>query len=133
MTPRGLRNNNPLNIRHNRNNRWQGTYEQQTDPEFVRFASMQFGIRAGFVILRNYIKQGHKDVASIISRWAPSNENDTEAYIRHVCVMSLLSPFQPLCFEDKDTMVALVGAMIRVECGKPVDQKIIEQAYGMAK
>lgn len=133
MTPRGLRNNNPLNIRHNRNNRWQGTYEQQTDPEFVRFASMQFGIRAGFIILRNYIKAGHKDVASIISRWAPSVENNTEAYIRHVCEMANLSPFQELRFDDKTTMVALVGAMIRVECGKPVDQSIIEQAYGMAK
>ncbi len=133
MTPRGLRNNNPLNIRHNRNNRWQGTYETQTDPEFVRFASMQFGIRAGFVIIRNYIKQGHKDVASIISRWAPSVENNTETYIRHVCVMANLSPFQEIRFDDKTTMVDLVSAMIRVECGRPVEQKIIEQAYGMAK
>lgn len=133
MIPRGLRNNNPLNIRHNRNNRWQGTYETQTDPEFVRFASLQFGIRAGFVIIRNYIKAGHKDVASIISRWAPSVENNTEAYIRHVCEMANLSPFQPICFEDKATMIALVDAMIRVECGRPVEQKIIEQAYGMAK
>lgn len=133
MTARGIRNNNPLNIRHNRNNRWQGTYEQQTDPEFVRFASMQFGIRAGFIILRNYIKLGHKDVASIISRWAPSKENDTEAYIRHVCVMALLSPFQPIAFEDKPTMVALVSAMIRVECGRPVNKSIIEHAYEMAK
>lgn len=133
MTPRGLRNNNPLNIRHNRNNRWQGTYETQTDPEFVRFASLQFGIRAGFVIIRNYIKAGHKDVASIISRWAPSVENNTEAYIRHVCEMADLSPFQELRFDDKATMVALVSAMIRVECGRPIEQKIIEQAYGMAK
>lgn len=131
MTARGLRNNNPLNIRHNRNNRWQGVYEQQTDPEFVRFASMQFGIRAGFIIIRNYIKQGHKDVASIISRWAPSSENNTEAYIRHVCEMSGLSPFQELHFEDKDTMVALVDAMIRVECGKPVAKLDIEKGYAM--
>lgn len=131
MTPRGIRNNNPLNIRHNRNNRWQGVYEQQTDPEFVRFASMQFGIRAGFIIIRNYMKQGHKDVASIISRWAPSSENNTDAYIRHVCEISGLSPFQELRFEDKDTMVALVDAMIRVECGKPVDRNDIVKGYGM--
>ena len=131
MTPRGIRNNNPLNIRHSRNNRWQGVYEQQTDPEFVRFASMQFGIRAGFIIIRNYIRQGHKDVASIISRWAPSNENNTEAYIRHVCEISGLSPFQELRFEDKDTMVALVGAMIRVECGKPVALSDIQKGYAM--
>lgn len=131
MTARGIRNNNPLNIRHNRNNRWQGVYEQQTDPEFVRFASMQFGIRAGFIIIRNYMKQGHKDVASIISRWAPSSENNTDAYIRHVCELSGLSPFQELRFEDKDTMVELVDAMIRVECGKPVDRNDIVKGYGM--
>ena len=120
-----------MNIRHNRNNRWQGVYEQQTDPEFVRFASMQFGIRAGFIIIRNYLKGGHKDVASIVSRWAPSSENNTDAYIRHVCEMSGLSPFQELHFEDKDTMVALVDAMIRVECGKPVAQLDIEKGYAM--
>ena len=131
MTARGIRNNNPLNIRHNRNNRWQGVYEKQTDPEFVRFASMQFGIRAGFVIIRNYIKAGHKDVASIISRWAPSNENDTDAYIRHVCEMADLSPFQVLKFEDKPTMLRLVDAMIRVECGKPVSQVDIQRGYEM--
>lgn len=131
MTARGIRNNNPLNIRHNRNNRWQGVYEKQTDPEFVRFASMQFGIRAGFVIIRNYIKAGHKDVSSIISRWAPSNENDTDAYIRHVCEMADLSPFQELRFEDKPTMLRLVDAMIRVECGKPVSQCDILRGYEM--
>ena len=131
MTARGIRNNNPLNIRHNRNNRWQGVYEKQTDPEFVRFASMQFGIRAGFVIIRNYIKAGHKDVASIISRWAPSNENDTKAYIRHVCEMADLSPFQELHFEDKPTMLRLVDAMIRVECGKPISQTDIQRGYEM--
>lgn len=92
---------------------------------------MQFGIRAGFIIIRNYIKQGHKDVASIISRWAPSSENNTDAYIRHVCEISGLSPFQELHFEDKNTMVALVDAMIRVECGKPVDPNIIIQGYAM--
>lgn len=131
MTPRGIRNNNPLNIRHNRNNRWQGVYEQQTDQEFVRFASMQFGIRAGFIIIRNYIKAGHKDVASIISRWAPSTENNTDAYIRHVCEMSGLSPFQELRFEDHDTMVRLIDAMIRHECGKTVPQLDIEKGYAM--
>lgn len=131
MTARGIRNNNPLNIRHNRNNRWQGVYEKQTDPDFVQFATMQFGIRAGFVIIRNYIKAGHKDVASIISRWAPSNENNTEAYIRHVCEMADLSPFQELHFDDKDTMIRLVDAMIRVECGRPVSQTDIQRGYEM--
>lgn len=131
MTARGIRNNNPLNIRHNRNNRWQGTYEQQTDPVFVRFASMQFGIRAGFVIIRNYIKAGHKDVASIISRWAPSTENNTVAYIRHVCEMADLSPYQELKFEDKPAMIRLVDAIIRVECGRPVSQTDIQRGYEM--
>ena len=92
---------------------------------------MQFGIRAGFIIIRNYIRQGHKDVASIISRWAPSTENNTDAYIRHVCEISGLSPFQELKFEDKQSMVALVDAMIRVECGRPVAQLDIEKGYAM--
>ena len=66
-----------------------------------------------------------------VSRWAPSSENNTEAYIRHVCEMSGLSPFQELHFEDHDSMVRLVDAMIRVECGKPVAQLDIEKGYAM--
>ena len=83
MATRGVRNNNPLNIR--RGNKWKGLAAVQTDKAFDVFISMPWGIRAAFVILRNYIKKyGCNTVPKIIARWAPSSENDTQAYIKRV-------------------------------------------------
>ena len=48
--PRGLRNNNPLNIRHSAS-RWQGARVEQTDKAFVQFTSLAMGYRAAWRIL----------------------------------------------------------------------------------
>lgn len=52
-TPRGLRNNNPLNIRRSAD-LWQGLRKEQSDPEFFQFESIAWGYRAAFVVLRTY-------------------------------------------------------------------------------
>ena len=131
MKPRGIRLNNPLNIRHNRNNRWQGVYEQQDDPSFVHFASMQFGIRAAFIILRGYITKGLNTPKKIITRWAPPKENPTTKYVQYVCIRSGLHPDNPIMFSNKGAMVRLVEAMIYFENGWEVKKDIIEQGYEM--
>lgn len=131
MIPRGIRNNNPLNIRHNRNNRWQGASDVQDDPEFVRFGTIHFGVRAGFVILRNYIKGGCNTLQAIIKRWAPPSENDTNAYLHAVTQMTGLQPNHIVDFNNMDEMCNLVHAMIRMECGRFIDYQIIRKAYGM--
>ena len=50
---RGIRNNNPLNIRHSAD-QWQGARAQQTDPSFVQFESMAYGYRAAWKVLETY-------------------------------------------------------------------------------
>ena len=94
-TPRGLRNNNPLNIRHSAS-RWQGARVEQTDKAFVQFTSMKMGYRAAWRILETYFKHfeaQHKPFTprNIIYRWAPPNENDSEAYLRRVCRLTNLA------------------------------------------
>lgn len=93
--PRGLRNNNPLNIRHSAS-RWQGARVEQTDKAFVQFTSMAMGYRAAWRILETYFKHfeaQHKPFTprNIIFRWAPPNENDSEAYLRRVCQLTNLA------------------------------------------
>ena len=51
---RGLRNNNPLNIRRN-NTKWQGLSVTQTDKSFFQFKTMAYGYRAAFKTLQTYI------------------------------------------------------------------------------
>lgn len=103
-----------------------------TDKSFEQFKTMEYGIRAGFVILKKYINHyGRNTIRKIISAWAPSNENNTESYIKTVSRSSGIAPEQTIRFEDKDTMVGIVSAMIYVECGKSVDNSIISKAYEM--
>lgn len=128
--PRGIRNNNPLNIRIG--NTWLGERANPTDQEFEEFVTMEYGLRAAFLILRRYIRRyGKNTVTSIVSTWAPSSENNTLKYIDTVCHRTGLTPTQMISYEDKTTMCKLVGAMAFVECGQTIDEKKIEKAFDM--
>lgn len=131
--PRGIRNNNPLNIR--KGNDWQGEIQPQTDKAFEQFVSMEMGLRAGFIIIRNYFKKrpAVNTITTIISRWAPPSENVTTAYVREVSRRSGIGPDEPLKFDEKNKLCRIVQAMCWVECGQEVSFGRIENAYEMAK
>lgn len=132
MLPRGIRNNNPLNIRVG--NAWLGEVAQPTDTEFEQFVSLAYGLRAGFILLRRYIvRYKLRTVEAIIKRWAPATENDTRRYIQQVCQKSGLHPREEISFGAPEQMLALVDAMIHVECGLGVPMSAIEDAYERVK
>ncbi len=118
--PRGLRNNNPLNIRRS-GNRWQGMSETQTDPDFVQFSNVQWGYRAAFITLRTYLtRRGCRTVSDVVKRWAPRFDgNDTQSYLRCVSAITGFRPNQVLLFDNANLMVPLVSAMSRMETGRP--------------
>lgn len=129
--PRGIRNNNPLNIRIG--NTWLGEVSEPTDSDFEQFVSMKYGLRAGFVILRRYIRRyGRNTISKIISSWAPSSENNTQQYIRVVSSIVGIPSDRIIRYEDKATLCAIVGAMVRVECGELISPNIIEMSYDIA-
>lgn len=126
--PRGIRNNNPLNIR--LGNVWLGEVKESTDNEFEQFISMFYGVRAGFVLLRRYINRYHlTTIPLIISRWAPASENNTVKYVDTVCRLSGMSPDTQLSYTSEEQMTSLVEAMIFVECGQLIDRATIQKAY----
>ena len=130
-TPRGIRNNNPLNIRIG--NTWLGEVPNPTDSEFEQFVSVRYGLRAAFVILRRYIRRyGRNTPAKIISAWAPAVENNTQRYIEVVCKRSLIAPDEVIDYADKKTMVRLVKAMAFVECGVQLDDDVVSSSYDIA-
>ena len=131
MLPRGLRNNNPLNIRIG--NTWLGERVHPTDDEFEEFVTLAYGIRAAFIILRRYIRRYHLNtVRLIVERWAPRNENETEKYIQFVCKDTGLLPDTTIQYKDKNTMCKLVGAMAFIECGQRIEVSEIEKGYSLA-
>lgn len=129
--PRGLRNNNPLNIRKT-NNPWLGKIKDGTDPAFEQFVSMDYGIRAAFINCRTIIKRTKScTVEKLIKIWAPPSENNTIVYIHRVCETAGFIPQERLEFRNKSQMCKLLHAMTIVECGQPLSMTIFEQAYDM--
>lgn len=111
---RGLRNNNPGNIRHG--SQWLGMRTEQTDPDFVQFNESKYGIRALAKLLQNYQSlYGLNTVRGIIGRWAPPNENNTTSYVGSVAAALGVSPDAKI---DVRTRAGdLVRAIIKHENG----------------
>jgi hypothetical protein len=117
-TSRGLRNNNPLNIRHNADN-FQGEIKPGTDKAFKQFQSATYGYRAAFVTLGTYLARGKNTIEKIITAWAPASENNTAGYIGHVEQWSGVPRNKVLTAESGEDYVKIVIAMSRVENGVP--------------
>ena len=125
--PRGLRNNNPGNIRHN-DDVYQGEIKGN-DESFKSFSSMDYGYRAMFVVLNTYQRiYGLRTIREMISRWAPSNENHTDNYIETVSDRSKVPPDTRITTTNKDVMIPIVAAMSFVENG--VDAKMADVLAG---
>ncbi len=128
---RGVRNNNPLNIRIG--NTWLGEVPNATDSDFEQFVSVTYGLRAGFCILRRYINRYHRNtIEKIISTWAPANENHTSLYIGYVCSKLNIEPDKVLEYSDTETMVKLVKAMAKFESACDLKTEDILKAYKIA-
>lgn len=82
---RGESNANPGNIRQVRGVTWVGQSVVQSDDAFVQFQSPLYGIRAIARILRSYERRGINTLGEAIDRWAPPNENNSQAYVSDVC------------------------------------------------
>lgn len=133
--PRGIRNNNPGNIRKS-SEPWRGLADAkyQIDPAFFTFETPEWGIRALAVILRTYqTKHGLKTIKSIIGRWAPPVENDTGAYAAAVAKAVGVEVDEPIRLDDTDMMRGVVLAIIRHENGKqPYSMDVINHGLLLA-
>jgi len=134
QTPRGIRNNNPLNIRVSKD-AWLGEVPkfEKKDAVFEEFVSPLYGLRAAAKLLIKYFTVYHLEtLTKIISRWAPPEENDTAAYIAAVSKDSGLHPDEHLTPDDIPTFQP---GMIKVENAgqQPYSAALIRQAFEMAR
>ena len=94
--------NNPGNV---------GNYGDQ-----VRvYPSMLDGLKGMRANLLSPTYAKNPTVAAIISRWSPSNENDTSALIKDTAAMMGVDPNQPLNLNDPQTMKGLMQAITKNE------------------
>ena len=115
--PRGLRHNNPGNIRIN-SDLFQGEIRPSKDKSFKQFNTMAYGYRAIFKILSNYYRNYKLDtIRKMIGRWAPENENDTDAYIKAVSDYAGIPADDPININDREQMIRSVAGGSKVENG----------------
>lgn len=130
--PRGLRNNNPLNIRIS-GIAWRGKrpLSQNTDGSFEQFDTMQNGIRAALINLRTYIKKYRVNTPqTIVQRWAPASDgNNTAAYVQRVCYLTGFASGKILSASNQYQLCRLAWAMACVECGEQLAIKDFLDAY----
>lgn len=132
MTPRGIRLNNPGNIRLGKT-LWQGEAEAQPDPSFITFTAPVWGLRAIARVLYHYQAMGLDTVRKMIGRWAPPSENDTEAYVRAVARGVGVNADEPVDLGVPGHMVNIIQAIVLHENGEqPYDHELIERAVALA-
>lgn len=136
--PRGLRNNNPLNIVHNERNKWQGLDKNRAhDGRFCIFVAPEWGYRAAFRIFKTYRDRFDRSgtkfcLRELITRWAPYSENDTEAYISAVSNRCKIRPNMRLNLRNREQMVDVAEAMCWVENGVAGTWSDIVKGYDLA-
>ena len=102
------RNNNPGNIR-------DGSFAQSlpgyvgSNKGFAVFDSVNSGFNALNTLLQNYWNKGLRSVDSIISKWAPPNENDTNSYVNQVSKWLNVSPNSTLSFGNLPTLAQSIA------------------------
>lgn len=122
MIPRPVRNNNPFDL--DGGDHWQGLMpvekltDQQKHERFAVFETPEWGFRAGVVLLRNYkILYGLNTPAKIIGRFAPPNENNTQAYAAEFAHALGIAPDDVLDITNPTTMFTGSKIITRVETG----------------
>ena len=82
---------------------------------------MEYGWRAAFYLLTRTYYHKHRlyTIRTIIRRWAPESENNTEAYINNVSMLTGIQPDEPLGIpsEQPSRWMALGAAMAIQENG----------------
>lgn len=112
--PRGIRNNNPGNLR--TGDSWQGMVGSDAQ-SFIIFANVCWGIRALAMDLTSKINRGLDTISKIFPVYAPATDNNNvAAYIASVSNSTGLGPDEQLG-TDPQTLADLVRAIADHENG----------------
>jgi len=111
---RAERNNNPGNLEF-RGQR--GATPESGSGRFAKFESAAEGVSALVGQLRRYGAQGRDTINKIITKYAPANENDTQAYVAALSKRMGVGADQALNLNDTETLSGLVKGISRHESG----------------
>jgi hypothetical protein len=143
-TPRGIRNNNPGNIDYNPRNLWVGQlpHDPNIEKRFSRFDCAENGIRAMGKLLLNYRskddmrgvgKPGIDTLLEFVNRWAPSSENNTQAYAQAIAKRLGVGVRDPIDITDPRVLRETMVGIIEHENGyNPYSAQVIDEGVRRA-
>lgn len=126
---RGIRNNNPGNIRlTNPPTPWVGAVTPNTDGDFVQFDTPEHGIRALAIILLHDVANGFRTPNQIIRRYSAT---DQDAYVQNFADALGIDPDGEVSFPDQ--LPDAIGAIVSQENGiNPYSDATIAAGIAMA-
>lgn len=114
-TTRAERNNNPGNL--NYAGQTGAVLEDGSNARFAKFGSTAEGVSALAKQLQRYGDRGLDTISKIINKYAPSSENNTQAYIDALSKRLGVSGDQRLDLSDSTTLTGLIKGIARHEAG----------------
>ncbi|EIC1911771.1 TPA: hypothetical protein OGO56_001988 [Escherichia coli] len=118
--------NNPTNLR------WAegyGTHNTKSG-DFAVFPTLDEGVLASAKQLQIFGTRGINTISDIAKKWAPSNENDTEAYIRHLVKSTGIGAREALNLNDPSILAKLISGMSSKEgAGNRVSEDAVMQVF----
>lgn len=129
---RGIRNNNPFNLIKTQI-AWMKKvpHNQNPDSRFEQFETLEYGIRAGLMQVRNDIKRGYDTIDLLIHKFAPPVENNTSEYAMHISQTTGIGIKEKLT-ADRKTIIAIGRAICRFENGQDanlIPNQLFDLAY----
>lgn len=114
--PRGIRNNNPGNLRKTKEI-WKGEIDEE-DTAFKTFKTPIDGLAGLKLSIDKKFRRGLNTIRQIITSYAPSTENDTVAYIKFISLHTGHSSNESLNLNNKETIKSIMRAIVLYENGQ---------------
>lgn len=129
--PRSIANNNPLNIRIG--NVWLGEVTNPLDKEYEQFCTMEYGLRATFVLMRRFINHYHHyTIPELVDCWYQMKDNHRTEFLLKLYNYTGMDEGVMLNYFNEVQMCKLVSGMAYLISGAELDMKKLEKAYKMA-
>lgn len=130
VEPRGIRNNNPGNL--NFVGQRGATLEGGGNGRFAKWKTAHEGLQALANQLRLYSDRGLDSIRKVINTYAPSSENDTDAYVNQLAQFMGIDPDEKFDVKtDPAALAMLMQGIIKHENGyNPYSRDQINEAIG---
>ncbi len=120
LAPKGIRNNNPGNLRPLPSGKWDGQSVVDSANLCVFYTAVM-GIRAAARNLSNYTKKyGVNSIRGMANKWAPASENNPDEYADIVSKVSGIAKDAFIDLSNKETNLKVLKGIIRAENGYKV-------------